>query len=338
MPSLNAGRLHQGADVRTKKMKITVSVASVRADTLNATVASIRAQSYSSWELIIAGQGDDRAVRQLTESFIRADPRIRYVHVDRMGLCGARNAAMSVATGDVLAFTDDDCEAEPSWLAVLASCFEAEPDVGVVGGALLPPASSRRFGNCPQLICDEVLYDPIATGRQVPAGWDWAGGNFAVRAVVAQRAGQFDEYLGPGTDFRACEDTDYKLRLEAMGVKMLSTPRSVVHHTYGTRYGLRALLAHQRNYARGNGAMAAKLTLKGDPRGAEWLESTRRECLGGWIRSGRPHRLAADLRRLSYFSGGYRDCLRNYTVDGAGLLRPLARERPIADHATAVRG
>jgi glycosyltransferase involved in cell wall biosynthesis len=315
-------------------MKITVCIGSVRADTLGATINSIKAQTLSSWELIVAGQGDDRAVREVTESFLD-DARIRYTHVVQKGLASARNAAMSIATGGVLAFTDDDCEADPSWLGILARSFETRPDLGLVGGALLPPATSRRFGNCPQLIPRDALYDPIAARRHAPPGWDWAGGNFAVRAAVAERVGLFDESLGAGTEFPSCEDTDYKLRLEAMGVKMLSTPRAVVVHTYGARYGLRALLAHQRNYARGNGAMAAKLTMLRDPRGAEWLEATRHECLWGWLQTRRPHRLAADLRRLRCFSAGYRDCLRYYSVSDSGLLRPLGQRQPTAEAAAA---
>jgi glycosyltransferase involved in cell wall biosynthesis len=317
-------------------MKITVCVGSVRADTLRATIASIKAQTLSSWELVVVGQADDSAVRDAAESSLPGDPRLRYVHVDGKGLDRARNAAIGVATGDVLAFTDDDCEADPSWLTILASCFEAQPDVGLVGGALVRPASSRRFQSCPQVIPSEALYDPIAMARHAPPGWDWVGGNFALRASIIERAGFFDECLGAGTDFPACDDTDYKLRLEAMGVKMRSTPRAVVRHTYGVRYGVRALLAHQRNYARGNGALAAKLTLMGDTRGVEWLESTRRQSARTWFIKRRPHLLASDLRRLYMFSGGYRDCLRRYSVSEMGLLQPLAHKRPIADMAAAL--
>lgn len=97
--------------------------------------------------------------------------------------------------------------------------------------------------------------------------------------AAAERAGQFDEHLGAGTRFPAGEDTDYKLRLKGLGIKMRCTPRSVVYHTFGARHGLRALLAHQRDYARGSGALGAKLTMLGDRRGAEWVEATRHECL-----------------------------------------------------------
>jgi hypothetical protein len=75
--------------LKQKHMKITVCIGSVHTDTLGATIDSIKAQMLSSkaqmlssGELIVAGQGDDRAVREVTESFLD-DARIRYTHVDQ---------------------------------------------------------------------------------------------------------------------------------------------------------------------------------------------------------------------------------------------------------------
>jgi len=96
------------------------------------------------------------------------------------------------------------------------------------------------------------------------------------------------------TDFPAAEDTDYKLRLEAAGIRMLTTPRAAVVHTYGVRKGW-ALLRSQQNYATGNGGMAGKLTLLGDSRGAEWLEETRNGSRREWRAA--PQRLPRSLRR-----------------------------------------
>src|SRR5204863_158616 len=132
------------------------------------------------------------------------------------------------------------------------------------------------------------------------------GANFAIRASVAARIGLFDEQLGAGTALPAGEDTDYMLRLEAQGVKMRCTPRAVVHHTYGRRFGLKALLANSRNYARGNGALAAKLSLFGDRRGTEWLTETLRESTVDVLRGLAWHRLPFSLRRLWHYRAGYR--------------------------------
>jgi hypothetical protein len=101
---------------------------------------------------------------------------------------------------------------------------------------------------------------------------------------------------------------------------MLTTPRSRILHSSGVRSG-RAALRSQRNYALGNGALAGKQSLGGDPRGRLWLRETRRRCLTAWARRLRPDRLPVDLRHLLWFEIGYRRCRRHFLVDANGLLR-----------------
>jgi hypothetical protein len=112
--------------------------------------------------------------------------------------------------------------------------------------------------------------------------------------------------------------------MEALGVKMRVTPRSVVHHTHGTRYGYRAIWNHLRNYAAGGGAFAAKYVLQGDPRGRELVRAARANL----IRPGRA--VPADLLRWHYFQRAYAQCLRHYHVpQGTALLLPNSARRPI---------
>lgn len=312
-------------------MKFSVCIAATRPTTLQAAVDSIRRQTWTDWELIIVGQGNDSGLRRLGEALAQSDQRVRYIHLERRGLSLARNAAVQASTADLIAMLDDDCEADQHWLEVLAGCFAAEPEVGVVSGSLLAPRRSRRgLAICPAFNPAEALYDPIASGRRPPSRWDWVGGNFALRRSVAERIGPFDEYLGAGAAFPAAEDTDYKLRLEALSIKMRSTPRAIVYHTYGFRYGLRAVLNNSKNYARGNAGLAGKLTLLGDPRGREWLEMTKQSAKWDWLCQRKPQRLPANLLRLWYYTRAYRSCLRDYRADaGQGLLYPAAGSAPV---------
>jgi glycosyltransferase involved in cell wall biosynthesis len=301
-------------------MKFSVCIAATRATTLRAAVESIWRQTWADWELVIVGQGADAQLSALGMELALADERTRYVHLEHQGLSYARNVAIRVTTGDIIAMTDDDCEADEVWLSTLANIFSEEPEVGLVGGSLIAPAPTRRLATCPQLQPTEALYDPVTMCRQAPDGWDWIGANFAIRREVVQRVGEFDECLGAGAVFPVGEDTDYKLRLEALGIKMVSTPRSVVYHTYGYRYGLAAVLRSSRSYARGNGALAGKLTLMGDPRGREWLEMTRRNCTVEWVRQLRLGRrggrhMTRNPLRLWHFAKAYRECVRIYSVD-----------------------
>jgi glycosyltransferase involved in cell wall biosynthesis len=258
-----------------------------------------------------------------------------------MGLSRARNRVMDRANGEVIAFIDDDCEADPNWLAVMAGYLQSDPSIGLVGGATVPPPDTRsglrlRLSTCPAILPAEGLYDPAAS-RVPPPGWDWGGANVAVRGEVAARVGGFDEFLGPGTPFLAGEDRDYKFRLEALGVCMMATPRAVVRHTYGRRYGVRPVTRLSRAYARGGGAVAGKLTVSGDPRGEEWLAAARREF---WRDILKPGRSLAAMYRLPHFLRAYREVVAGYTVDArTGCLQPrILSDQPFALTRSARRG
>jgi glycosyltransferase involved in cell wall biosynthesis len=309
---------------------MSVCIGTIRPATLASAIASVRRQTWSDWELIVVGQGDEEALRAVTESAARNDSRVRYVHLRRSGLSVARNAGLREAGGDVVAFLDDDCEARADWLATIAECFSEHPDAGVVGGSLLAaPGRWRDLSSCLVLVPGEVVYDPGLSGPPPPAGFEWYGGNVGIRRAVAERIGPFDEFLGPGATFLCADDVDYKLRLEAAGVKMVSTPRSVVFHTHGRRYGVKAVVRYWHVQDTGAGAVAAKLTLRGDRRGEEWRRSKIREYTAGTFRQPRPHRLVAHPVRLQAFLRAYRRCLRDFRLDERGLLTPVAHE-----HAT----
>lgn len=320
-------------------MKITVCVPTVRPDSLGHTVTAIRRQTWQDWQLVVVGQGaDEAALRDATMQAAGGDPRVRYHHIAERGLSRARNAGMEMADGDVVAFTDDDCEPAADWLEVIADALLQDDGVGLVAGAVLAPRDSRGgwLTTCPTNEPLEVRYDPRSSGGARPEGWDWIGANFALRRQVIDVVGPFDVRLGAGAGFPSGEDTDYKFRLERLGVVMLTTPRAVVHHTYGERSGLRAGFAHSRNYARGNAAMAAKLTLQGDPRGRAWwkesvwgtAETRRRDVL--------PHRVPVALVRRWHFVRAYREVLRTFRAEPGGLLQQVPQPRP--DEATTMTG
>jgi glycosyltransferase involved in cell wall biosynthesis len=308
-------------------MKISVCVAATRPDTVGATARSIAAQTHGDWELIVIVQGG--AAAAVAEAVEREVPhsRARVIPQDGKGLSRARNAAVRAAGGGVIAMTDDDCEAAPDWLAVLADRFESVPGTGMVGGAVVaPPARVRGPGNCPACQPDEVLYEPAAHLDGPPPGFGWIGANFAFRRRTGELVGEFDELLGAGAPFPVAEEIDFMRRAEALGISMVTTPKAVVHHTFGWRHGVAAVWRLQRNYARGNGGYAGKLTLLGDPRGAADLATMRRLTMVDWIERRHPIALPAGIRRYHHFAAGYRACLHGFCVDDRGLLQPRSQQ------------
>jgi glycosyltransferase involved in cell wall biosynthesis len=281
----------------------------------------------SDFELLIVGQAAAADVEQVTGVHAARDRRVRYVHAPQAGASRARNAGRQAARGEFIAYTDDDGEAQANWLEVLAGVFQAYPTVGVVGGAVTKPAK-RRFAvaRCPSLYPSETIYDPVAQARQAPMGFDWISCNVALRIGASDAIGAFDEYLGPGTEFPIGEDTDYKLRAERAGIVMASTPRAIVQHTFGYRYGVMTVAGHSNRYTFGNFGLAGKLTLQGDSRGREWLQDEKQRLLESITRS--PYVVPVRLNRLVQARRAYKRCIDNYRVvedclqprNGAGRL------------------
>ena len=319
---------------------ISVCIATVRPQTLEHAVASIRRQTWTAWELVVVGQGNEARLRRATERAAARDERIRYVHLADRGLSRARNAAIRCSRGAVVAMTDDDCEAREDWLVTVAGAFAADPALGVVGGALRAgPPQWRDLSTCLSVEPGEALYEP-ATMRGPPPGFEWYGGNVAIRRDVLDRIGPFDPLLGAGARFRSSEDMDYRMRLEAAGIPMLTTPRSVVCHTHGRRHGLLAVTGYWRDQDIGSGALAAKLRLLGDPRGPAWRREVVRRQTVGWLRDPKAHQLVSYPVRLQAFLATYRHVLRRFEVTEAGLLAErtppaAAGSRPPRPQATA---
>jgi len=302
---------------------VTVCIPTVRPSTLKSAIDSILSQSWASWELLVVGQGPDPSLRSICEEYCRKDSRVRYVHLKPMNVSHARNMAFELARGDVIAFIDDDCEADREWIATLVHCFKQDPNLGFVAGSLLAPEFKRQLLSvCPQIQPEDVTYDPVQDAGHGPARFDVAGANLAIRATVAKRVGGFDECMGGGAAFLSSEDLDFMLRVEAAGIRMRSTPLLVVHHTYGVRYGLKAVFRHRRSYAVGQGALAAKMTLRGDPRGRKWLHTIWNDFTQT-VKERRFHRSPSALMRYLYVLKSYEHCVRNHEVDTVtGLFKP----------------
>ena len=159
---------------------------------LERAVASVRAQRYARWEMVIAldGCADD------TDAYVRGlaagDARFRFVLAEGGRPGRARNRALAVASGEVIAYLDDDNQLAEGWLASVAWAMRTYPDVSVLygvqvtdrPGALRTPAPPRSLPCLDQarFVREHLRVD-----------------NLADMSAIAPRAGQpeaiFDERL-----------------------------------------------------------------------------------------------------------------------------------------------
>jgi hypothetical protein len=90
---------------------------------LPATVATVLAQTYSNWELIIIDNAGDCALRV-------TDPRISvHVHAEKASASYARNQGIGYVQGDLVCFFDDDDDMFPTYLEQFANAFMRHPQM-----------------------------------------------------------------------------------------------------------------------------------------------------------------------------------------------------------------
>jgi glycosyltransferase involved in cell wall biosynthesis len=86
-----------------------------------------------------------------------ADNRVRNVVEPNRNPATRRNRAVSVSTGEILAFIDDDATADPAWLATAFAYFQAHPDLLALGGPDPAPADSSPS----ELLSETLLATPL---------------------------------------------------------------------------------------------------------------------------------------------------------------------------------
>jgi glycosyltransferase involved in cell wall biosynthesis len=160
-------------------------------------------------EVVVAADGATPAVHAVLEEF-----GVRVVRLDPgRGPAAARNAGWRAATGDVIAFTDDDCVPAPGWTAALLA---AAGDGEVVVQGRVEPLPAERH-----------LMGPFNRTLEVhAAGPFFQTANILYPRAVLERLGGFDEsFTAP-----AGEDTDLGWRAQEAGVPIRYAPDALVWH------------------------------------------------------------------------------------------------------------
>ena len=121
--------------------KVSVVVCSYNgAKTLDGCLRSLQKLNYPDYEAILVDDGSKDSMPEIAKRY----PHIRYFRQDNKGLSVARNVGMELATGEIIAYTDDDCFADEDWLYFLVC--EAARLRRLGRGRAEPAAHPRRAG------------------------------------------------------------------------------------------------------------------------------------------------------------------------------------------------
>jgi glycosyltransferase involved in cell wall biosynthesis len=211
------------------------------------------------WELIVVDNGSTDATAAVLQDFAaRRVLPIRCGFEPRPGLSTARNHALNLARGEVIAFTDDDCCVAKDWLAVLARTFAGDQALQLLGGRV------ELFNPADQPLSVRTGRTPLDLTGKPEALNVFIGCNLAFRCEVVRRVGAFDPRLGPGSGHApGWDDLEFVYRLVRLGVPLRYSPDWLVYHDHCRATDAQAE-ALRRSYMRGRGAFYAKHALRGD--------------------------------------------------------------------------
>ncbi|MCV7215643.1 glycosyltransferase [Mycobacterium crocinum] len=261
MPELAAGN-----SAETPHVTVVVCTRD-RTDLLKSAVASVLAADYPDFDVLVV---DNAPRTDATREYVTglADNRVRLVTEPVAGLSRARNTGLLAATGNIVAFVDDDVVVDRDWLSVLVKGFGYGEEVACVSGMV--PAGELRT--------------PAQAYFENRAGWtdsaqvrifEWShvphdvplfpfevrhygtGANFAVDRQVVMSLGGFDERLGAGTKVSGGEDIDMFFRILRSGRQLVREPGAIAWHRH--RATADDLRAQTRGYGLGLGAWLAKI-------------------------------------------------------------------------------
>ena len=237
MVEIDRERSEAGGRNRVAAADFTPSISVVvatrnRSASLGPCLESILACDHPSFELLIVDQSDDDRSERIVQEL--RDPRVNFLR--QKGITGkerALNAAIRAVRADVIAFTDDDCTVPADWLSVAMRTFDAEPEAGVIYGAVVAAPHDPDAQFVP--VFEPKEYRRIH-GRFSRAHRSGMGANMVVRKRVFAAVHGFEQTLGPGGIYRSGGDWEISYRALRSGFDVIQDPNLVVTHFGARKY------------------------------------------------------------------------------------------------------
>jgi len=203
-----------------------------RWDQLQAAVESVARQS-ASVQIVIVIDHNDELLEMATARWPNSQSPKRHVVANRFAkaLSGARNTGVTVASGDVIAFLDDDATARDGWLDAIEAAFADYPSIGGLGGRVEPAWQVEPPAWLPPEFWWVVGCSYVGLPGEAREVRNPIGANMGFSRAVFEKVGGFREEIGRvGTIPLGCEETELSIRAGAAGFAIWFVPDAVVDH------------------------------------------------------------------------------------------------------------
>jgi len=166
---------------------------------LGEAIASVQAQTYRSFEIVVVDDGSTDA----TAAVARRHADVRLLQQSNAGLSAARNAGLALGRGDYLVFLDADDRLLPNALSDGIESLARHPEAAFTSGHF---RYIRADGSTQQEFAQEPLECPPYEGML-------RGNYIGMHSTVMFRRAIFDQVGTFDTSLRSCEDYDLYMRI-----------------------------------------------------------------------------------------------------------------------------
>jgi len=197
--------------------------------------------AYPDYEVIVVDDGSTNGAGAIAGGY-----DVRLIQTANRGLAIARNTGLNAATGEIVAYIDDDAHPDPHWLTYLAATFLSTSHAGVGGPNIAPPGDgpiAECVARAPGGPVHVLVTDREA--EHIP------GCNMAFRKSCLEAIGGFDPQFRTAGD-----DVDVCWRLQERGWTLGFHPAAMVWHH--RRNSVRTYWRQQIGYGRAEAMLERK--------------------------------------------------------------------------------
>lgn len=191
-----------------------------RVEELKYFLASLESQTYKNFEVIIVDQNKNDYVLDIVREYEEIIDII-YIKSDKLGLSYNRNLGVKVATGNIIAFPDDDCEYDINTLKIVNEFFENEK-YDIYTCKVIEKKSGLQFGKSSnedsKIKFSNIMNNCVSISIFI---------KFKMKSDI-----YFDERLGVGAKFPSGEESDLIFSLLGKGYKGYYYANNYIYHPY----------------------------------------------------------------------------------------------------------